>query len=166
MHAPASILTSGNQHWFSMETKHLSGFAFHPRLKMPLVAFSPLRNPVKSQPRQTQSPPPRHLSLDNIPHAPTGGLWNKMWDLRKWFEHRGSSRPLSALLKNSPADPGAGYPWDGGHSQFTLCRCCLRPLLYFCSVTPGGVHRSRYPFASPGTTAFRMVSFQFTGALL
>lgn len=69
MHAPASSPTDGNQHWFSIETKHLSGFGFHLRPKIPLVAFSPLRNPVKSQPRQAQSPPPRHLSLDNIPQC-------------------------------------------------------------------------------------------------
>lgn len=146
MYSPASIPTSGNQTWISSKTKHLSGFVSDLQAEMlPEASFCVLRNPVKHQLRQTRSPPPRHLSLDNIPHSPTSGLWNKMWDPIKWFVYQGSSRPLSALFKNSPSDPGAGYPWDGGHSQITLCRCCL----YFISVGSNGV-----AYISPNTCSW------------
>lgn len=49
-----------------------------------------------------------------------------MWDPIKWFVYRGSWRPLSALCKNSPPNPGAGYSWDRGQSQFSFSLRCLR----------------------------------------
>lgn len=143
MHSFASIPTSGIQTWIWSRTRRLSGFVSDLQAEMlPEASLCALRNPVKHQPRQTRSPLHRHLSLDNIPHSPTSRLWNKMWDPIKWFVYQGTSRPLSALFKNSPSDPGAGYPWDGGHSQITLCRCCL----YFISVRSNGV-----AYVSPNT---------------
>lgn len=59
------------------------------------------------------------------PPPSQGGHQNMMWAPIKWFVHQGSWRPLPALYKNSPPDPGAGYSWDGGHSQFSFCLCCL-----------------------------------------
>jgi len=52
-----------------------------------------------------------------------------MCDPIKWFEYQGSCSPLAALYKNSPPDPGAGYSWDRGHSQFSCCLRRPRPLL-------------------------------------
>lgn len=52
-----------------------------------------------------------------------------MWDPIKWFVYRGSWRPLAALYKNSPPNPGAGYSRDRGHSQFSFSLRCLHSLL-------------------------------------
>lgn len=69
-----------------------------------------------------------HLSLDNTSLTFPGGQQTMTWDPIKWFVYQGSWRPLSALYKNSPPNPEAGYSWDRGHSQFRFS-ICLHSLL-------------------------------------
>lgn len=73
--------------------------------------------------------PLSHLSSDNTSPTIPGGHQNMMWVPIKWFVYQGSWRPLPALYKNSPPNPGAGYSWDRGHSQFSFFLCCLHSLL-------------------------------------
>lgn len=62
-----------------------------------------------------------------------------MWDSIKWFVYQESWKPLTALYKNSPPNPGAGYSWDRGHSQFSFSLHCLHSPV--SSVTPGGTQQ-------------------------